>query len=371
MKKRYCGNALIASALFIMFVSCSRKPVLVGYCAALTGSNSDLGISGRNGAMLAEASVNSAGGIQGRQLRLIFGDDKNDETEALKADKALMDAGARIIVGHITGDTSKAVLPLMEKTGTLLISPTASADELTMKDDMLIMLNTSNKAPAFVLGTYAAAQLGLTKAGILCTTENASYAESYLRGFSEGFSASGEALMDIVYYSQKDADFSYGRSIHQLRVVNPDCILIIDSPLNTALFCQNLRKADYRAPVFVCGWAVTEELIKNVGESTEGAYFSQQFNPELMTPDFVAFSDEYGRRFTAEPTFASVFSYEAVLMAAEALAEKGNMSPKTYILTKKHFRGLQETISVDTFGDVSRKAHIGTIRDGAFQFFQD
>ena len=55
---------------------CKMSAVIkIGYIGPLTGKYSDLGLSGRNGAMLAVEKINETGGLAGRNIELLVYDE--------------------------------------------------------------------------------------------------------------------------------------------------------------------------------------------------------------------------------------------------------------------------------------------------------
>ena len=65
--------------------SCAAAvPIRIGFVAVLTGPLAELGVAGRDGAILAVEEVNRAGGIDGRRLELLPYDDHYDPAEAVK-----------------------------------------------------------------------------------------------------------------------------------------------------------------------------------------------------------------------------------------------------------------------------------------------
>jgi branched-chain amino acid transport system substrate-binding protein len=68
---------LICSALFPL--ACRKKaPVKLGFLGGLTGRVADLGMAGRDGAMLAIEQFNSSGGLHGQPMTLLTADDPAD-----------------------------------------------------------------------------------------------------------------------------------------------------------------------------------------------------------------------------------------------------------------------------------------------------
>ena len=57
--------AVLAISLIIYAFSSRSEPIKIGFLGVLTGRGADLGISGRNGALLAIEAKNQQGGIHG------------------------------------------------------------------------------------------------------------------------------------------------------------------------------------------------------------------------------------------------------------------------------------------------------------------
>lgn len=69
--------ALVILALFtlLLFSGCGGKePIKIGFIAGMTGPSSELGVTGRQGAMIAVDEVNAAGGVKGRKVEIVFKD---------------------------------------------------------------------------------------------------------------------------------------------------------------------------------------------------------------------------------------------------------------------------------------------------------
>ncbi|WP_425059694.1 hypothetical protein SCACP_02930 [Sporomusa carbonis] len=116
----------------------SQQPYKIGFAAGLTGRQSDIGVAGRNGVILAVEEINKAGGIKGRQAELIVKDDKNAPDFIQTVDAELISAGATVIIGHMTSAAAVAALPVADSGQVLIISPTARAEELAGRDDLMI-----------------------------------------------------------------------------------------------------------------------------------------------------------------------------------------------------------------------------------------
>ena len=127
--------------LICFFISCEMKePVKIGYAGGLTGRVADLGIAGRDGVILAVEEINSAGGINGREVKLLVKDDKQDAETAVNVNEELIQQGVAAIIGHMTSSMSKAGVKAINDKKVFMLSPTTSTNELTGLDDYFFRL---------------------------------------------------------------------------------------------------------------------------------------------------------------------------------------------------------------------------------------
>ena len=89
----------------ILLAGCqSLPPVKVRIAGELSGKEADLGISVRNGVLLASEAINKSGGIGGRAIQIMTMDDRGLPDTAKDVDNKLVDAGVVGIIGHITSE---------------------------------------------------------------------------------------------------------------------------------------------------------------------------------------------------------------------------------------------------------------------------
>jgi len=132
-----------AIAFFLTNLTPKSDPIRIGFVGGSSGRVADLGISGRDGAILAVEQQNLAGGINGREIRLIIRDDQHNPETAAKVDNELIDEGVLAIIGHMTSDMSMVGVKVANERGVLMLSPTTATDELSGMDDNFFRINAS------------------------------------------------------------------------------------------------------------------------------------------------------------------------------------------------------------------------------------
>lgn len=359
--------------LLLMLCACSREPaeVKLGFSGCLSGKLSDLGTSGRDGTILAVEECNASGGINGQLVELIVKDDAHDGETTLRVDQELADAGVAAVIGHMTSGMTIKGKPVLEKNGVLMISPTASSDQLTGLDDNLIRVTGASISQAEHLAEYAGKQLKLQKLAVIYDLSNKAYTQTLYQAFKELFEKNGGQVQSETTFTSGPGT-SFSALADQSLEKGPDSFFILAGGIDTAMICQQLDKKGVDVPVISSAWAKTQDFIQNGGKSVEGVVFSQSFNQSNVRQEFQAFKNRFNKRFGHDPDFGAVFAFEAVQIFISSM--KQNSDPKQLkktILEQQEFEGLQSPIRFDAFGDTKRKRFLYTVKNGEFTLLEN
>lgn len=363
---------LLLSALLLtssLLTACGENsPIIIGFSGQLTGKLSDLGVYGRNGAMLAIEKINSNGGINGRKLKLITKDDRNTPEGALQADKELIEAGAVAIIGHMTSSQTMAVMPLVNETGIVIVSPTTSTPKLTGITDSFFRTIMENPAQSRELAHYAHSAMDINTIVIVAEEDNKSYSFSFNEGFSRSFeSLEGQIVDRLTYSASQTADWD--PIIDAVIAQNPDAVLLTCPAQDAVSIIQRLRNSGLKTQILSSAWAYTDQIIKWGGQYVEDVIFVIDYAADNPNPEFIKFRESYKNRFGNLPNFASAFSYEAVMTLAAGLEKTGGSAEglADAMAPSKAITGVISRFKLNEFGDVERNIFIATIQDGEFR----
>lgn len=360
---------VILLAVGLLILTCQRKgPIVIGFAGQFTGTFSDLGVQGRNGATLAVEELNQAGGVAGRQLKLLAVDDGNTPETAVAADESLLDAGAVAIIGHMTSSQTMAVLPLMESRGALFVSPTTATPALTAKQDRFFRLIPDNSSWAVALAEYALKTRRIERVFILGDSDNAAYTTSFSNAFIQHFHALGGIIGDAVEFSSK-AKPDWKALVAHAASVGAQAVVLTASARDVAEFAKARALAGVDMHILCPTWPYTREILVAGGESVEGIIFATSYTEENDNPRFKSFQQRYEARFGWAPNFAAAYSYEAVLLLAKALGATGGQRQglEEALVSMGMIQGVIGDFSLDQNGDVTRDTFLVTIEQGRFK----
>lgn len=361
--------ALLAlGALTVVLFYTPGEPVPLGYVSCLSGKFSALSGSGRDGAILAVEHVNARGGVAGRPLELVIVDDGFDPDTARRAVKQLHSRGARAILGPFASAMAQPMLDAATEAAALLVSPTVTTDALTGRDDLFIRLMPPTADCSYALGRHMAEARGLRTVAALADVANVSYTQSVVQNIRQGFLDGGGERFEVVEYDSRTQQ-TCEKLIRSVLEIGAQGVALAASPLDSALAAQRLRMAKSEVPLFVATWSVSREFIENGGRAVEGVEAVAPFDPDCASPAYLAFAQEFARRYGRQPDYSSVFNYEAVMLLADALAknpEARGEHLKRIVLDFGPRLGLQDGYVLDSAGDPIRPRHLLSVRDGRF-----
>ena len=366
--KHLCfGTLLVALVISSLVVACnSREPIQLGFIGGLSGRVADLGIGGRDGALLAIELRNASGGVGGRLLALIAEDDQQDADIARQAVSKLIDNKVAAIIGPMTSAMAVATVPLINNAQVLMLSPTVTTTELAGIDDHFFRVINSTTNYASKSANYHFSVQGSRHITVAYDLRNQAYTESWLKDYRKGFEAAGGALVEVVPFSSSD-DANFSALAQQLLQPRPDGVLILANSVDTAMLAQQVRKRDAMVHINACEWSATERLIELGGKAVEGVVIAQFIDRESRQTSYLDFRKAYLARFKREPGFAGLTAFDATNVVLDALAtQTSGQTLKQAILVRREFDGAQSRVRFDAYGDATRDTYLTTVRHGAY-----
>lgn len=298
----------------------SEDPVRLGFVGPLTGRFSELGVHGRNGAILALETVNANGGVNGRRVDLVVENDQGTVNGALDAVRRLIAQDIHVFLGPMTSTQAAAVLPAVEEAGGVCVSPTASSQTLDGKKDALYRLAPSDRFQAEVLAKRMVSDRRIKTLLILWDEDNEAFSKVYAESVAQAFSRQGGIVVGQYAFRSSSQGF-WNRLTVPIGHIGPDGLLVVASAKDTASWCQSLARQGVRVAVFASFWARSPDLLLYGGRTVEGVEVVGPMDFGAVSPMMQNFVEAYRRRFGKDPNHAAVFAYEAVLLIQHALAQ--------------------------------------------------
>lgn len=357
---------LLGATLGLLLWACAPpEPVRIGYLGGLSGPATDLGEAGRDGALFAVEEANAAGGIGGRRIELRVFDDGQDEAQAVRAIETLAKEGVELVIGPMTSGMGAAVLPVAERLGVLLLSPTITASRFVGRDDNLLVVLPNVGVTTRLFAAYLHAQ-GVRRLAVAYDTRNLAYSSDWTEHLRAALQSLGSEVVVEVPFAGGDFQ-GYAEAVRTLMAGRPDALHFVFGAVDTVRLVQAVRNQGVALPCSASSWSATEHLVQLGGRSVDGLAVSQLFIRDDTQPRFRAFRAAFLARFNQEPGYAAVAAYDATRASLEAYARRPREGAlKKALLDIGTFDGVQQRWSFDQHGDATRGVSIAVVHEGRF-----
>lgn len=350
--------------LTILIISCSLEEdvIKIGMSASLSGSNSEVGVSIRDGFLLKVEEINNAGGINGKLVEVIIRDDFNDLEKVEEIDKEFIDLGVDIIFGHELSFKASTILEATRGEDIMVLSPTISTSKISSINDNFVRTMSSNYDQGVTIAALSSGKND--KMMIVYDARNAEFASGMIKGFSSVFSG------DISIFKIHD-DIKNSETLI-LDLYNSgqfDGVFCVTNPSDVVYLSQIFYKNKIHIDIYSSSWGMSTRALKNGGKALEGVAFITLLDSK-MTDNYIEFRNNYFHKYKKEPELASVYSYEAAKFLFDSLKkiEKINYGEiRKILLNAGEQDGIISKYTVDKYGDVDRQLYIGIVKNGKLE----
>jgi branched-chain amino acid transport system substrate-binding protein len=381
LMKKFVAIVTLISIFMFMLAACGQKPaastaaegpLLLGHSATLTGGGALWGQAEQNAIDMEVEKINAAGGVLGRQIKVIRYDNKGDQTEAVNVAKRLIGDGVFAIVGPSQSGTGIAASAVTEAAKLLYVATTATNPKVTLNDDGSVKPYTFRTCfidpyQGLVAAKFALEDLKVTKAAVLMDV-GSDYSQGLSQYFKETFTAGGGTIVADEAFRSEELD--YRAQLGKIKEAGAELLFIPTTQKEAGLAMKQARDLGMTCK-FLGGdnWP-SEDLIELGGAATEDACYVNLAS--LEDPTIADWVKEYTDKYKISPVMPNpVMAVDAVRVIVEAVKQtKGTDSTALadYIANIKDFPALTGKLTYDpkTHNPVNKPAVIETIKNGKF-----
>ena len=329
--------------------------IVIGVAGPMSADLAAFGEQLRKGAEAAVADVNAKGGVLGKKLRLVVGDDQCDPRKAVKVASDLVQQGAVFVDGHFCSGSSIPASSVYAEEGILQITPSSTNPALTegaASKGITTVLRTSGRDD--LQGVFAGNWLAKTYAGrnLAILDDRSAYGAGVAQVTAKTVQSAGltPALRDT--YQQGTKDFS--DLIGKLKSANIDAVYIGGYHNDFALIVRQARAQGLKADFVGADALNTAEFWSISGPAGEGVRFSDAASP-INLPS----AREVVAKFRSdgyEPEGYTLSAYAAVQVFAAAAAGTGSTDGRKMAswLRANHVSTVVGDLSWDSKGDLTK-----------------
>ncbi len=367
----------LAGTLFVLACRPGREAqtagttgdIPVGFYGALTGSEAAFGTATVNGVKIAADEINAAGGVLGRQIRLVVEDDQGRAEEAASVVTKLITAsGVEALIGENSSNQSLAAAPIAQGSGVPMISPSSTNPKVTEKGEYIFRVCFTDPLQGKALAVFVRDRLKLDTAAILVDKKN-DYSVGLAGVFRKEFEGAGGKIVAEQSYSGGDTEFR--PQLTTIRAASPQALFIPGFYTEVGQIAIQARDLGLTIPlVGGDGWD-SAAVIEIGGKSIEGSYFSDHYFVGDTRPVVQKFVAEYSKRHGKKPEANAALGYDALRIWADAAKRAGSLDKKAIrdqIAQTKGYEGVAGTITMGPDRNPIKPVAMIKIENGKMNF---
>lgn len=347
------------------------EPIKIGHYGAFTGKDAAFGIAARKGILIAQDEINAAGGVLGRPVEIVFGDNQSKVGESATIAKKFISRDKVVaVLGANLSTNSLEAGPLFQAAKVPMIAITSTNPRVTQIGDYIFRVCFIDPFQGEVLAKFAFNTLKVRRVALLTSVANP-YSVGLSKVFRERFTALGGTIVAEQKHQEGDKDFR--AQLTAIKAAGAEAILHSSNYTEGALICIQARSLGFTGPLFGGDSWEAPELIAIGGKAVEGVYYSTHASPESPAPEVQAFVKKFQQRWGEIPDSTAAQGYDAAILLFDALKRAGTTDSakvRDALAATKDFPAVTGHITIDADRNPLKGAVILQVRDGRFRFVE-
>jgi branched-chain amino acid transport system substrate-binding protein len=342
--------------------------IRIGMCVPVTGPAAEQGLWAQNGAKLALAAVNKAGGVLGKQAELVIEDDQTTNPGIVLAFSKLA-AQPDIVgfLGSIRSTQVHAMAPDVLKLGKPVMIGGTDPNLTHMGNQWLFRFRPNDSYSGRVIADYGVNTLGKKKWAIVHSTD--AFGTAGGKALASALEKLGNpAVLDQGYANQSQDFTPVVLAVKQSGADILGTYFTFENDL--AIFARQLRQLGVNIPWVGSPSVVAVSSTKLAGPALYGTYGVADYAEESGDAPR-AFGKSYRETYKTAPDIQSAWTFDAVTILSAAINKAGSTDPakiREAILSLKKIPGAEGEYNFDQNGDGLHGYNVVRNQKGAIVF---
>jgi branched-chain amino acid transport system substrate-binding protein len=343
------GLALGAS--LAMSTAALAQDLTVAVAGPMTGGESAFGRQMKNGADMAVADLNAAGGVLGKKLALDVEDDACDPKQARSVAEKIGSAKIPFVAGHYCSSSSIPASEAYADSNVLQITP-ASTNPLFTERKLWNVARVCGRddqqgavAAAFIAKNYKGKNIAILN-------DKTTYGKGLADETKKSLNKAG--VTEKLYESYNKGDKDFNAIVSRLKKENIDLVYVGGYHQEAGLILRQMRDQGMKT-VLMSGDALADKEYASItGPAGEGTLFT--FGPDPRKKATAKAIVEKFKAKNIDPEGYTLYTYAAFQVWSQAAKKAGTTDPKKVMDTIK--AGSWDTvigkIEYDSKGDIKQ-----------------
>lgn len=300
--------------------------IVIGVAGAHSGDLASYGLPTVNAAEIIAEDVNAAGGLLGRQIRLVVEDDQCAPEVATNVAAKLVGDGVAAVLGHICSGATRTALGIYTGENIVTVSPSATSPPLTQDGEFPTFFRTiaPDDAQGALQAQFAAEELGVRRVAFLHDGGD------YGRGLADFGRAAMEAnypnVEVVLYEGVTVGAVDYSAIVNRLGAANVDAVFWGGYHPEASRIVSQMRGQGIDI-AFISGDGVQDETFIDVaGANAEGVYATGPMDTSA-NPVAQEARRKHQAKYGEDPGPFFMNAYSGMLAIVNAIEAAGSTDP--------------------------------------------
>lgn len=344
----------------------SGEPVRIGAVGPFSGNAAAFGSSMREAIDLVTEQRNRAGGVLGRRIEVVYGDDAGRPEEAANIARrfATRDRVA-VALGSVSSPASLAAAQVFRDEELAQITISATAQRITRQGNEWVFRCAvpDRKLVADMVDFIAEKFPGQKRFGFLYVNDD--FGKGGFDSFVEYGRARGLTVAAEERYSRGDIDFT--AQLARIRASGPDALVEWSRYAEGALIARQVRQMQLGLQIYGSDGLAPPAYLELAGEAANGVVYCTHFSPATAAgPVAERFLAEIRAAYNKQGDMTHSQAYDAATIAIAAI-ERARGTDRRAVrdaLRRTDFDSVRGPFRFDGTGDPTLATHMVRIAGG-------
>nr|CRH07131.1 High-affinity branched-chain amino acid ABC transporter (substrate-binding protein) [Candidatus Magnetococcus massalia] len=291
--------------------------IRIGVAGPFTGAYAAFGEQQWRGASQAVADINAAGGINGKKLEIVKGDDACEPKQAMAVANRLVDKEeVNAVVGHFCSSTTMPASEVYDEANVLVMTHGSTNPKVTERGLATILRMCGRDDQQGSVGAeFVVKNLGAKRIAVLHDKDT--YGQGLADAMRNHLKTMG--LTEVLYEGLTRGEKDFNALVTKIKSVKADAVYFGGLHNEAGPLVRQMREQGITAPLISGDGIVSEEFVLAAGGGrfVEQVYMTFGADPRT-NPAGKSLVERY-RKMNYEPEGYTLYAYSVVQSIAEAM----------------------------------------------------
>lgn len=362
-----CTSLALAMVAALGATSVSAQAIKVVQVVELSGAGTTAGTMFRNGAKMAFAEINAAGGIMGRKVDLSELDTQSQPAIAKAMTVKSIDDGAVAIFGPVFSGSIIVSMSETQRAGIPNFTGGEAAN-ITAQGNPYVFRSSFNQAMGMPkVANYLANDLKAKSVAVMFI--NNDFGKGGRDAIVKALTAKGIKVAADISTDPNQVDYS--GAVLKAKQANADALFAYLNEEESARLLKELRKQGFDKPIVGETTIMGAKVIELAGSAANGVRGHVGLTADAPNPGIKAFASKFEKEYKTKSDHNGIKGYTSAYILKAAIEKAGKVDGKSIAAAirnscfdVKKNPGILLDVCFDDKGDLDRDSYLVEVKGG-------